>query len=252
MTCVRMAGLIVAIGQVVAAAEPASPAATAADLRADVRTALKGTRRSQPALRDVDALIDVYQRLNYDRTLAEKERDRLGNAVRARLRIAHSQLTRSKKVPTRRETHLYAQRVPAARAVLLDQTAAKSDEAGGAEKLAALIEDVVAPASWEKAGGPGRIRAFGLPVAAQRQAFPQQLGPQRPLPPFGQAPMQVQADDAGEDLAKLIEDVIAPDSWESRGGPGVIRYWGPGKSLVVRQTPEAHEGVINLLEQLRR
>jgi hypothetical protein len=41
----------------------------------------------------------------------------------------------------------------------------------------------------------------------------------------------------------LIEDTIAPESWEIRGGRGVIRYWSNGQALVIRQTGEVHEQI---------
>lgn len=245
---------LVVLAQASEPSQKATPDANAADFRAEVRSALLNARGAQPSQSAIRALVSTYQRLNDDRALPSAQRDRLASAVRTRLRALHAQLVRSaKKNDAIGEMGVHAQRVPQlAGPVVAVQAAAASEQAGGANRLAALIEDIVAPESWEKQGGPGRIRAIGIPVAAQRQAFSQAAGPQRPLPLFGPMPMQAQADDAGEDLAKLIEDVIAPDSWESRGGPGVIRYWGPGKSLVVRQTQDAHEGVVNLIEQLRR
>ncbi|HEX4130130.1 MAG TPA: hypothetical protein VHZ24_08810 [Pirellulales bacterium] len=75
------------------------------------------------------------------------------------------------------------------------------------------------------------------------------------LPPGGGQALgqgqQQQAATLGPELVELIEDTIAPESWEKRGGPGVIRFWGPSNALVVRQTTEAHEALAQLLRDLQ-
>lgn len=53
-------------------------------------------------------------------------------------------------------------------------------------------------------------------------------------------------------LIELIERTIAPASWETNGGQGVIVYWRLGGALVVRQTGAAHEALDDLLGQMRR
>jgi len=58
--------------------------------------------------------------------------------------------------------------------------------------------------------------------------------------------------DLGEDLVDLIQTTIAPDSWEVNGGPGTIRYWRNGMSLIIRQTDEIHGDIDDLLRQLER
>jgi general secretion pathway protein D len=58
---------------------------------------------------------------------------------------------------------------------------------------------------------------------------------------------------AGADLAllvRLVEKIVAPQSWNSVGGPGSIRAEAQG-TLVVRQTFEVHEQVCRLLAGLR-
>jgi hypothetical protein len=57
--------------------------------------------------------------------------------------------------------------------------------------------------------------------------------------------------DYGQDLVELIEATIAPSSWDTNGGPGTIRYFGPLRVIVVRQTSEVHEQLGDLLPQLR-
>ncbi|MBM82771.1 MAG: hypothetical protein CMJ78_19590 [Planctomycetaceae bacterium] len=53
-------------------------------------------------------------------------------------------------------------------------------------------------------------------------------------------------------LIDLIQNTIAPDSWDVAGGLGTIRYFGLLRALVVRTTGEGHHqvgGLINALEQ---
>ncbi len=57
--------------------------------------------------------------------------------------------------------------------------------------------------------------------------------------------------DLSADLKKLIEDTIAPDTWDVRGGEGSIRYYRPGKALVIRQTSEIHEQIGGTMDTVR-
>lgn len=59
------------------------------------------------------------------------------------------------------------------------------------------------------------------------------------------------ADDAGAELVDLIERTIAPDTWDTVGGEGTIRYYSTWHALVVRQTDEAHDLVRGVVEGLR-
>jgi hypothetical protein len=60
-----------------------------------------------------------------------------------------------------------------------------------------------------------------------------------------------QADDLSDDLIELIEDTIAPDTWDVRGGQGSIRYYRPNPALIIRQTSEVHGDVGDVLGQVR-
>lgn len=53
-------------------------------------------------------------------------------------------------------------------------------------------------------------------------------------------------------LMSTLRDSVAPASWEEKGGPGSMRYFAQGMSLVVRQTPEIHARIEALLAELRR
>jgi general secretion pathway protein D len=53
-------------------------------------------------------------------------------------------------------------------------------------------------------------------------------------------------------LTELISSTIAPDSWDSVGGPASMRSHETTLSLVIRQTQKVHEEIADLLDQLRR
>ena len=53
------------------------------------------------------------------------------------------------------------------------------------------------------------------------------------------------------ELISLIENTIAPDSWESTEGLGTIRAFPSTLSLIVNQTQEVHDQIQDLLEKLR-
>jgi hypothetical protein len=57
--------------------------------------------------------------------------------------------------------------------------------------------------------------------------------------------------DTGWELVELIQRIVAPDFWDSRGGPGSIRYFAMRKVLVIRATTDVHEQVRDLLTALR-
>jgi len=52
-------------------------------------------------------------------------------------------------------------------------------------------------------------------------------------------------------LVNLIERTIAPDKWDTVGGPFSIMYYAPLKVLVVRATDEVHHRVGDALGGLR-
>ena len=56
---------------------------------------------------------------------------------------------------------------------------------------------------------------------------------------------------AGWQLVELIERVVAPEFWESRGGAGSIQYFAARRVLVVRATSDVHQQVKDLLTALR-
>jgi len=55
-----------------------------------------------------------------------------------------------------------------------------------------------------------------------------------------------------DSLINLITSTVAPQSWDTVGGPGSIAPFETNLSIVVSQTQAVHEQIVDLLEQLRR
>lgn len=53
-------------------------------------------------------------------------------------------------------------------------------------------------------------------------------------------------------LIDLITSTIKPTSWDTVGGPGSIAQFETNLSLVVSQTQDVHDDIVDLLEQLRK
>lgn len=121
----------------------------------------------------------------------------------------------------------------------------------GGEALAEAIQDTVSPESWERKGGMGVIVLFGQRgggngLLAQMPAQANNAGRRG-----GPAPLALTADASGE-LVDLIQQVVAPQSWDVNGGPGAIVFFAPKHALIVRQTGEVHEALVDVVQQLRR
>ncbi len=55
-----------------------------------------------------------------------------------------------------------------------------------------------------------------------------------------------------DSLINLITGTVKPSTWDSVGGPGSIEPFETNLSIVVSQTQDVHEEIVDLLEQLRR
>jgi type II secretory pathway component GspD/PulD (secretin) len=55
-----------------------------------------------------------------------------------------------------------------------------------------------------------------------------------------------------EQLIKLITKTVEPPSWSDMGGPGTIDWHPLTKSLVINQTPDVQEQILDMLNSLRR
>jgi hypothetical protein len=109
-------------------------------------------------------------------------------------------------------------------------TGAKASPAAGGVAQRDSILGQMMPALG--GAGAGNSAASGQPRGAQAGTLPGE--PQ-----------------AAEQLIDLIQNTIAPDTWDVRGGPGTMMYFPPAKVLVIRQTGEVHGQVRDLSRQLR-
>jgi len=55
-----------------------------------------------------------------------------------------------------------------------------------------------------------------------------------------------------DSLIELITSTVKPTTWDGVGGPGSIAPFETNLSIVVSQTQDVHEEIVDLLEQLRR
>ncbi len=89
-------------------------------------------------------------------------------------------------------------------------------------------------ASWSSSGGPGQFATEPRPTVGSS------AGVNRPTQTME------------ESLIKLITSTVAPQSWDSMGGPGTIEYFPLTMALVVNQATDIQEQVLELLSALRR
>ena len=68
----------------------------------------------------------------------------------------------------------------------------------------------------------------------------------------GRPPKPEGGDSLDQLLIRLITTTIEPQSWSDLGGKGTIQYFPLGMALVVNQTPDIQEQIIDLLTALRR
>lgn len=55
-----------------------------------------------------------------------------------------------------------------------------------------------------------------------------------------------------DELTRLIETTVAPETWDVNGGRGTIRFWSQSPALVIRQTGEVHPQIGETLNALRK
>ncbi|MBI3837715.1 MAG: general secretion pathway protein GspD [Planctomycetia bacterium] len=70
--------------------------------------------------------------------------------------------------------------------------------------------------------------------------------------PFGPGGVGGGAQADFDSLIELITTTVKPQTWDEVGGPGSISEFRNNLSLVISQTQEVHEDIVDLLEQLRR
>jgi hypothetical protein len=222
-----------------AAAQPHERSAK--ELRQAVADALRRANAAKPAERPaaVNSLVDLFNELGRNYQLLAMERQRLGAEVRSRL-VRFAAQFRHEVV---RAGQKNASRLSGAAAAAIAE-AGGGPAAEGLDELVDLIEKTIQPDDWvlaQRFGGPG---AGGQGAAAGAAAGQAGGG-------FGGG-LEQQTQANGEALAQLIQDTIAPDSWDIRGGPGTIIYYNPLRALVIRQTGDAHDAIGDLLGAVRQ
>ena len=97
----------------------------------------------------------------------------------------------------------------------------------------------------------GRLRDVLPRLQRQQREFSRARLGRRPRPSAGGL-LAGPADErmAGE-LISLIQDTIAPESWDVRGGKGTIRYYPNFHVLVVRNTAEVHRQIGGTLKPIK-
>ncbi|MGQ9504447.1 MAG: hypothetical protein ACUVQR_06025 [Thermogutta sp.] len=102
--------------------------------------------------------------------------------------------------------------------------------------------------------GSAATAAVNPTILAQMSSAAAHASPGRNATPFsaGGGGMGGAALADFDSLIDLIETTVAPNSWDSVGGPGSISPFPTNLSLVISQTQEIHEQISDLLEQLRR
>lgn len=86
-----------------------------------------------------------------------------------------------------------------------------------------------------------------------------QLTSANPMPSMANAPQPLPMGGMGgatgadfDTLINLITATVEPNTWDDVGGPGAIESFEGNLSLVISNTQEVHEAIVDLLEQLRR
>jgi hypothetical protein len=223
-----------------------TPASTKSAERSakEVRQAVAdGLRRANAAkgadrIAAVRSLVDLFNELGRDRQLSAPERQRLGADVRSRLvRFAtqfQHELTRT------------AQHGSVGATVAAIGEAGGGPAADGLDDLVNLIQKTIRPDDWVLAQRVGGAGAGGQGIGGGAAAGQAGAGGG-----FGGG-IEQQTQTNGEALVDLIQNTIAPDSWDVRGGPGTIIYYNPLRALVIRQTGDVHDAIGDVLGAVRQ
>jgi len=203
------------------------PPRTGAELRDAVRAAMRRWARPDGKEADLAAreFLVLYDELQADDQLSRGQRDELLTKVRGRLLKLAEQINKR---------------------VAVEKRLAKTERPESVAAAAANHSVLAQMGPW---GPPGGLagRGFGLPGFGGPGLGGGMMGGG----PLGGGGGQF-SDDYGPQLVDLIQQVIAPQSWDVNGGLGTAYYWRPGRALVIRQTGGVHDQFADLLEQLGR
>ena len=191
MTIAWMLAVVLAAEQTdgpVEAPVPARRVLSADELRSAYSNALQiSAKKANPdAFAVVPVVIEVFEQLKADKSLSHAERSRLRRGLKKRLESLRDRVLRDAIVQKRQ----------------LRRTVLRAERAG-------------------------------------------RKSPRGPLSGGGEIARAVE-------LIELIQNTIAPDSWDINGGNGSIRYFSLLRVLVVRQTGEVHHQIGAGLSQLKK
>jgi hypothetical protein len=206
------------------AAQSASSLRTGTTLREAAHEALR--RWAKPSDKEADQaareFLVLYQELVRDGQILKAQRESLRLKVRGRLIALSQQISKR---------------------VAIENRLAKKDGKSAGPKPAEIL------AQWGGGmgggmGGPGMGGGMGPGMGPGMGG-----GMMGSMGGGGFGPL---LGDSGQELVDLIQAVIAPQTWDVNGGPGSIKYWRPGLSIVVRASDEVHGQIGGLVDQLQR
>ncbi|HUT10711.1 MAG TPA: hypothetical protein VMY42_09455 [Thermoguttaceae bacterium] len=193
------------------------------ELREAVREALQHWARPSDEEADQAAaeFLTLYGELQRDRELASSQREEFLGKVRGRLMTLSGQICKRVAI----EARLARQERP-------ESVDAVATRPGVLAQLGGFGGGMM--------GGPG----MGGPM----------MGGMMNRGMMGGGPMGggMQNDDNGQELVELIQQTIAPTTWDVNGGTGTIYYWRPGRAIVVRQQEEIHRQIGDVIQQLEK
>ena len=98
----------------------------------------------------------------------------------------------------------------------------------------------------------GRLTDILPRLQSKQREFTRRRPRRRPTTSSGRLLAGPADERAAAELIALIQDTIAPDSWDVRAGKGTIRYYPNFHVLVVRNTAEVHRQIGGTLKQLKK
>jgi general secretion pathway protein D len=100
---------------------------------------------------------------------------------------------------------------------------------------------------------PGGLGAMGgLRALGGMGGGPPVMGSGNPIMSGGPGGLGGAAAADFDSLIELLTTTIQPNTWDEVGGPGSVKEFRTNLSIVVSQTQDVHEEIVDLLEQLRR
>lgn len=231
--------LVVALLAVSPTAPPAEPAANEKTTNVTVvseprtphelRTAVHEAMRRQATTSGTEKaaatreLISLYKEVSDSTVLTDADKRRQAAYLRSRLRRTSTALARQLAVD--------------------DQPAAERPQAAaapGQPAAQALLAQKPGNAARPAAGAQAPPANFLAPQATVGQ------------PGGGGSSWDAMTAQNAQELIELIQNTIAPHTWDVNGGHGVIRYFAPGQVLVIRQSGGVHGQVGDAIQNLRK